>query len=97
MDKAAWDIVIETNLDPEQTVGSTDQINGQSRRATRNSGQSGTHHCTTSSARNSSNCGIVRPTAFAAFRLITSSNLLRPTNGSANATHTTAIEAAAST
>src|SRR5438477_8988627 len=33
------------------------------------------HHWITSSARNSSDCGMVRPSAFAVFRLITSSNL----------------------
>ena len=34
------------------------------------------HHRITSSARSSSNCGIVRPSAFAVLRLITSSNFV---------------------
>ena len=46
-------------------------------REVRRPGSSGSHHlayCMTVSARNSSDCGIVRPIDFAALRLITSSN-----------------------
>src|SRR2546421_5966822 len=39
------------------------------------------HHRITSSARSSSDCGIVRPSALAVFRLITSSNLVGCSTG----------------
>ena len=39
------------------------------------------HYWITSSARSSSNCGIVMPSAFAVFRLITSSNLVGCSTG----------------